>query len=199
MFSGIVACVGRIRTLKAREGGLRLDVEAGELGGEPFVLGESIAVAGVCLTVVETGGTVFAADVSGETLRLTTLGALKTGSVVNLERALRVSDRLGGHLVSGHVDGIGLVRTIEPDALSSIFRFDVPEPLRRFIAVKGSIAVDGISLTVNVVDDSGFSVNVIPHTLSNTTLGQRSAGDAVNLEVDQIARYADRLLQFAGN
>lgn len=196
MFSGIVACVGAIRARQAHEGGLRIDVEAAGLGGEPFAAGESIAVNGVCLTVVMAHDSDFSADVSGETLRLSMLGALEAGCAVNLERALRMGDRLGGHLVSGHVDGVGTVRAIESDALSKIFRFDAPEPLRRFIAIKGSIAVDGVSLTVNAVDESGFSVNLIPHTLSHTTLGGLSPGDPVNLEVDQIARYAERLLAF---
>lgn len=198
MFTGIVSRVGQITRMQAHAGGCRLGIDVGELEGGDFVLGESIAVAGVCLTVTGFSGPVFEADVSGETLRLTTLGHLAAGDGVNLERALRAGDRLGGHLVSGHVDGVGSLRGVGEDGLSRVYRFDVPEPLRRYLAVKGSVAVDGVSLTVNQVDGTGFSVNLIPHTLANTTLGALAPGDAVNIEVDQMARYAERLLAYTG-
>ena len=196
MFTGLVTGIGQIVRVQARDGGCRLGIDAHDLDAGDFVPGESIAVAGVCLTVTGSVGGVFDADVSGETLRLTTLGRLAVGDAVNLERALRAGDRLGGHLVSGHVDGVGALRAIGADGLSRVCRFDVPEPLRRYLAVKGSVAVDGVSLTVNAVDACGFAVNLIPHTLAHTTLGTLSAGAPVNIEVDQIARYAERLLGF---
>lgn len=197
MFTGIVAGVGGIRMVQPHQAGLRLTIEASDLEGDALVLGESVAVSGVCLTVAHIVEHGFVADVSGETLRLTTLGERGVGDPVNLERALRAADRLGGHLVSGHVDGVGHVRDIIPDALSQRVWFDAPEPLRRFIAVKGSVAVDGVSLTVNAVDAAGFAVNLIPHTLTHTTLGELRAGDRVNLEIDQVARYVEQLLQFS--
>ena len=196
MFTGIVASVGAIRMVYPHHAGLRLTIDASDLGGGALVLGESVAVSGVCLTVAHIVEHGFVADVSGETLRLTTLGERGMGDRVNLERALRAADRLGGHLVSGHVDGVGHVRDIIPDALSQRIWFDAPEPLRRFIAVKGSVAVDGVSLTVNAVDAAGFAVNLIPHTLAQTTLGQLAEGAPVNLEIDPVARYVERLLEF---
>ncbi|MDZ3822446.1 MAG: riboflavin synthase [Pseudoxanthomonas sp.] len=194
MFTGIVTAIGRLVASTPHDGGLRLAIDALGLPGEDLVLGESIAVAGVCLTVTGAAGRRFDCDVSGETLRLTTLGRRAVGDAVNLERALRAGDRLGGHLVSGHVDGIGRLRGIAADGLSGVFRFEVPAPLRRYLAPKGSITVDGTSLTVNAVDAEGFTVNLIPHTLAHTTLGALAPGDAVNLEVDQVARYVERLL-----
>ncbi len=155
--------------------------------------GDSIAVAGVCLTALDIDAARFAADVSNETLALTTLGRLPAGAAVNLEKALRLSDRLGGHLVSGHVDGVGTVVAIEGDARSQRWTFAAPVALARYIAVKGSVCVDGASLTVNAVDGARFAVNLIPHTQAVTTFGQRRVGDAVNIEVDLIARYAERL------
>lgn len=196
MFTGIVTDIGRIDAHSVHDGGVRLHVATQSLADsdDPFQLGESIAVAGVCLTVTAITPTGFNADVSGETLRLTTLGQRGVGDPVNLERALRAGDRLGGHLVSGHVDGIGTLRARRPDGLSERFGFSAPPALRRYIAVKGSITVDGVSLTVNAIDDAGFVVNLIPHTLAQTTLGTLRARDAVNLEVDSIARYVERLL-----
>lgn len=199
MFTGIVTDIGRIAASSPHEGGVRLHIASAALApaGDPFQLGESIAVAGVCLTVTAISEEGFHADVSAETLRLTTLGQRMVGDAVNLERALRAADRLGGHLVSGHVDGVGRLNMRHADGLSERFGFTVPEPLRRYVAVKGSITVDGVSLTVNAVDDDGFQVNLIPHTLAHTTLGSLRAGDAVNLEVDTVARYVERLLQAA--
>lgn len=199
MFTGIVTAIGRIVHSQPIDGGLRLGIDGAGLDGEPLADGESIAVAGICLTVTSFRDRQFACDVSGETLRLTTLGQRVPGERVNLERALRAHDRLGGHLVSGHVDGLGRLREITEDGLSRVYRFDVPESLRRYLAIKGSIAVDGTSLTVNSVDAGGFAVNLIPHTLANTTLGELAPGDPVNLEVDQVARYVERLLEFAGS
>lgn len=180
---------GRQRT---REG-VRLAI-AQELG--QLELGESVAVNGVCLTVVHQDARTFAADASTETLRVTSLGQLAIGARVNLERALRLGDRLGGHLVSGHVDGIGSVVSLTPNGDAVSVRFQAPEQLRVYIAAKGSITVDGVSLTVNRVFDDGFDVMLIPHTRAATTLGELASGFQVNLEVDLLARYVLRCLQF---
>lgn len=194
MFTGIIEGVGRLATTERRGGDVRLTVEAGTLPFEAVQLGESIAVNGVCLTVVEFDATSFAADASNETLSLTTLGNLKPGDAVNLERAMRPTDRLGGHLVSGHVDGLGRVESIAEDARSQRWRFSAPAALLRYVARKGSICVDGVSLTVNEVDESGFEVALIPHTVAHTRFADTHVGDAVNLEIDLIARYVERLL-----
>jgi riboflavin synthase len=193
MFTGIIQAVGRLGRPEARGGDLRLRVEAGGLDLSAAQLGESIAVSGVCLTVVAFDAQGFSADVSNETLSLTTLGRLGEGATVNLERALRAGDRLGGHLVSGHVDGLGRVLKRWPDARSERWRFVAPASLLRYVAVKGSICVDGVSLTVNAVDDEGFEVNLVPHTLQHTAFGVTADGAEVNLEVDVIARYVERL------
>jgi riboflavin synthase len=195
MFSGIVQAMGRVGVIERRGGDARLDIDAGALGLDDVAIGDSIAVAGVCLTVVAQDGTRFAADVSGETLARTTLGALAVGDAVNLEKSLRLADRIGGHLMSGHVDGVGKVIAIIDDGASQRWTFEVPAALARFIAVKGSISIDGTSLTVNEVGDNAFGVTLIPHTLAVTTFGARKPGDAVNLEVDLIARYLERLAQ----
>jgi riboflavin synthase len=175
---------------------LRLVIGVGALPFGAVVLGESIAVSGVCLTVVEFDATSFATDVSTETLACTTVGGWEPGDVVNLERAMRPDSRFGGHIVAGHVDGTGQIASINEDARSQRWRITPPTALLRYVAAKGSICVDGVSLTVNVADDSGFEVNLIPHTVAHTTFNRRRAGDAVNLEVDLMARYAERLLQF---
>lgn len=195
MFTGIIQGVGRLAAREPRGGDVRLEVEAGNLPFEQVQLGESIAVNGVCLTVVEFDATGFAADASNETLGLTTLGGLAVGDALNLERAMRPDDRLGGHLVSGHVDGLGRVAAIEPDARAQRWRFQAPPEVLRYVAKKGSICVDGVSLTVNEVDDAGFEVALIPHTVENTCFAHTGVGDEVNLEVDLIARYVERLLQ----
>ena len=193
MFTGIVQDVGRITAREPRGGDMRLRIGAVRLPLEGVRIGDSIAVSGVCLTVVELDAGAFSADVSNETLSLTTLGALGEGSPVNLEPALRVGDPLGGHLMSGHVDGIGRLLALEEDARSWRMRFEVPAALARYVARKGSIAIDGISLTVNEVEGREFGVNIIPHTFEVTTLGSAVPGRAVNIEVDQIARYVERL------
>jgi riboflavin synthase len=193
MFTGIIQAVGRIVSREARGTDARLVIDAGTLDLADVALGDSIAVAGVCLTAVELDGRRFAADVSAETLRLTTLGALAAGDPVNLEKALRLADRLGGHLVSGHVDGVGAVAAVDDDGASQRWTFRAPAALMRYIAVKGSVCVDGTSLTVNHVDGDTFGVTLIPHTLAMTTFGARKPGDAVNLEVDLVARYVERL------
>lgn len=194
MFTGIIEGVGRLATTENRGGDVRLTVDVGTLAFDAVKLGESIAVNGVCLTVVEFDATRFAADASNETLSLTTLGALVPGSVLNLERAMRPTDRLGGHMVSGHVDGLGSVASVTGDARAQRWRFNAPAALLRYIAKKGSICVDGVSLTVNEVDAHGFEVALIPHTVANTAFVQTGVGDAVNLEIDLVARYVERLL-----
>ena len=194
MFTGIIQSVGRIARLEPRGGDLRLHVDTADLDLADVQLGDSIAVSGVCLTAVMLSARGFAADVSNETLSLTTLGQLKAGDAVNLEKALRLADRLGGHLVSGHVDGLGRVVSIAPDGRSQRWVFEVPASLARYIAAKGSVCIDGTSLTVNEVAGHRFGVNLIPHTVERTSFRARKPGDAVNIEVDVIARYVERLI-----
>lgn len=193
MFSGIIADVGTISSAQDRDGGLRLSVATEELGMDDVQLGDSIAVNGVCLTVVGVNGKVFTVDVSRETLACT-IGLDKQDARVNLEKALRLSDRLGGHLVSGHVDGVGEVVAFNDIGESWRLIVRAPHALAKFIAVKGSITINGVSLTVNYVAGAEFEVNLIPHTLAVTTLNQLSAGAQVNLEIDLIARYVERML-----
>ena len=193
MFTGIIQAVGQIALREARGSDARLIIDAASLELGDVVIGDSIAVAGVCLTAVALDGTRFAVDVSAETLARTTLGALAPGGVVNLEKSLRLADRLGGHLVSGHVDGVGRIVSVNDDGASQRWTFNAPSALSRYIAVKGSICIDGISLTVNDVAGDTFGVTLIPHTLGVTTFGVRKVGDPVNIEVDLIARYVERL------
>jgi len=195
MFTGIIQCLGKLRETTDRGADLRLRIEAPDLDFSRAGSGDSIAVNGVCLTAVETHENGFSADVSRETLTLTTLGALTTGARVHLETALTPTSALGGHLVSGHVDGKGRVLERRPDARSEQFRFQAPRELARYIARKGSICIDGVSLTVNDVDDDQFTVNIVPHTLEYTCIDEYRPDHEVNLEVDQIARYLERLLQ----
>lgn len=195
MFTGLIEGVGTLAARDTRGGDARLRIHAGTLPFDGAALGESISVNGVCLTVIAFDETGFEADASNETLSLTTLGQLPVGRAVNLERAMRPNDRLGGHLVSGHVDGVGRVLDVREDARAQRWRFAAPKPLSKYIAQKGSICVDGVSLTVNGVDDEGFDVALIPHTVSHTAFSQTRVGDAVNLEVDLVARYVERLLQ----
>ena len=198
MFTGLIEGVGRLASREARGGDARLRIDAGTLPFGDVQLGESIAVNGVCLTVVTFDASGFEADASTETLGLTTLGALLPGRAVNLERAMRPTDRLGGHMVSGHVDGVGRVVSVHGDARAQRWRFEAPPSLLRYVATKGSICVDGVSLTVNAVDAAGFEVALVPHTVAHTAFGQTAVGDAVNLEVDLVARYVERLLQARG-
>lgn len=194
MFTGIITAVGTLVARQAQDGDLRLRIATGKLDLTDVRLGDSIAVSGVCLTAVQLPGDGFLADVSRETLEHTTLGAAKSGARVNLEKALTPTTRLGGHLVSGHVDGIGTITDWRPDGRSWRLRIQAPDALARYIAAKGSICVDGVSLTVNRVDGATFELNIVPHTLAETTLGDFQAGRSVNLEVDLIARYLERLL-----
>lgn len=194
MFTGIIQAVGEIAALEPQGGDLRLRVRTGKLDLGDVQPGDSIAVSGVCLTAVELPGDGFWADVSGETLAHTVIGDLKAGARVNLEKALLPTTRLGGHLVSGHVDGVGEVVERRSDARSERLRIRTPQGLARYIAAKGSICVDGVSLTVNTVERNVFELNIVPHTLSETTLDEYRPGRRVNLEVDLIARYLERLL-----
>ncbi len=226
MFTGIIQAVGKIAALEKRGGDARLRVDTGTLDLADVKVGDSIAVSGVCLTAVEIGAKGFSADVSGETLARTTLGRFKPGDAVNLEKALTPTTRLGGHLVSGHVDGVGQVHERTQDARSVRFRIEAPAELAKYLAEKGSVCVDGVSLTVNAVGDSrdgggttpgmeevgrrrehpprathgavadgaAFEVNIVPHTLAATTLDELAPGRRVNIEVDLLARYLERLL-----
>jgi riboflavin synthase len=194
MFTGIIQAVGRIAALEPKGADMRLYVHTGKLDLTDVSLGDSIAVSGVCLTAVELPGDGFWADVSNETLQCTVLGAVAPGTAVNLEKALTPTSRLGGHLVSGHVDGVGVVRERRDDGRSVRFRLQAPDELARYIAEKGSICVDGVSLTVNAVHGAQFDLNIVPHTLKETTLGAYAVARRVNLEVDLIARYLERLL-----
>ena len=194
MFTGIVQSVGGVAGIEPKGGDVRLRITPGKLDLADVAPGDSIAVNGVCLTVVELSGEGFAADVSRETLSLTTLGDLAAGSPVNLEKALTLATRLGGHLVSGHVDGLGRIIERHDDARSVRFTIQAPAGLARYIAHKGSICVDGTSLTVNAVRGARFELNIVPHTLQETIMGGYRPGRAVNLEVDLVARYLERLL-----
>jgi riboflavin synthase len=193
MFTGIVTAAGRIVDSAPASGGLRLRIEAGESFLDEVKAGDSIAVNGVCLTVAGFDGAVFEADVSRETMACT--AGFTKGMSVNLEKSLRLSDRLGGHLVSGHVDGVASVVRCAAAGDNRVVTFEAPVELAKYIARKGSVAVDGVSLTVNAVDGIQFSVNLIPHTLRTTCLRDLKEGDQVNVEVDLLARYAERLLQ----
>jgi riboflavin synthase len=194
MFTGIIEAIGEIVNLHTRGGDLRVEVHSSQLDWSDVVLGDSIATNGVCLTAVSLPGNSFVADVSVETLALTTVGEFKLGQKVNLEKALTPSSRLGGHIVSGHVDGLGEVVSRQPDARSERFRIKAPAELAKYIAKKGSITVDGTSLTVNEVNGAEFELNIVPHTLNNTIMSSYQAGTKVNLEVDLLARYLERLL-----
>jgi riboflavin synthase len=203
MFTGLIEGVGTLAAREDRGGDARLRIDVGSLpwlggGASDVILGESIAVNGACMTVVEFDAESFAFDASTESLALTTLGRLPIGARVNLERAMRASDRLGGHLVTGHVDGIGQVLDIREDARAQRWRIAAPPELMRYIARKGSICVDGVSLTVNAVDEAGFEVALIPHTVAHTAFAATRAGDVVNLEIDLVARYVERLLAAEG-
>ncbi len=195
MFTGIIQAIGRVAAIEPKSGDVRLSIGTGELPSSDVALGDSIAVNGICLTAVELGAGCFMADLSRETLARTTLADARVGTPVNLELALTPTTRLGGHIVSGHVDGVGVVLARQDDARSVRFQIRGPDALARYIAEKGSVCVDGISLTVNRVNGAGFDVNIVPHTLAKTTLGTTAIGAKVNLEVDLLARYLERLMQ----
>jgi riboflavin synthase len=194
MFTGIISAIGNVVGLEPRGGDVRLTIETGSLSLADVSLGDSIACNGACLTAVELTGQGFIADVSVETLSLTTIGNWNAGSRINLEKAMQATDRFGGHIVSGHVDGIGEVVALEGDARSWRFRLRAPRDIAKYIAHKGSITVDGTSLTVNVIEGSEFELNIVPHTMLHTVIGDYKVGTKVNLEVDLVARYLERLL-----
>ncbi len=194
MFTGIVQAVGTVRVVSPKGGDVELTIDAGTLGLERVAVGDSISVSGCCLTATSIEGSSFKADVSRETLSVTTLRDWRIGTRVNLEKALSAGQALGGHYVTGHVDGIATVVAMENDGRSHRVTFEVPSELARYVARKGSVAIDGVSLTVNDVDGLRFGVNLIPHTLTVTTLGDYRTGTLVNLEVDIIARYLERLV-----
>jgi len=194
VFTGIIEAVGEIHSMQPRDGDVRLYVKTGKLDLSDVALGDSIAVNGVCLTAVELPGDGFWADVSCETINLTCFAFIKPGSPVNLEKALTPQTRLGGHLVSGHVDGLGEIISRQADARSERFTVRAPNELAKYISHKGSICIDGTSLTVNAVNGAEFELNIVPHTIQETIIGSYKSGTKVNLEVDQIARYLERLM-----
>jgi riboflavin synthase len=194
MFTGIIEAVGRVQQITPRNGDVRLTIATEKLNLSDVKLGDSIATNGICLTVVELTGQGFAADVSNETLRRTCLKTWQVGTRVNLEKALMPTSRLGGHIVSGHVDGLGEIISFKPDARSLQYQVRAPDGLAKYISEKGSITVDGISLTVNAIDGATFSLNIVPHTVQETNVGQWQTGSVVNLEVDLLARYLERLI-----
>lgn len=195
MFTGIIQSVGKVSAIAPNASGdWKLTLAVGKLDMSDVALGDSIAVNGVCLTVVAMSASSFVADVSNETLNVSAFKQLSVGSAVNLEKALRLADRLGGHMVSGHVDAVGQVKTIAADGASWRYAFTMPKEIAHYVAHKGSITINGVSLTVNEVSDSSFTVNLVPHTLQETNLVELRVGSVVNLEVDVIARYLERLL-----
>ncbi|MEO5373274.1 MAG: riboflavin synthase [Alphaproteobacteria bacterium] len=193
MFTGIITDLGSVRRIE-RKGETRIEFNTTYDTGSVDI-GASIACCGCCLTVIDKGTEWFAMQVSAETLSKTTLGSWREGTAVNFERAMRLGDELGGHIVSGHVDGVATVVSVVPDGDSKRFTFESPPELRQFVAPKGSVALDGVSLTVNEVDGARFGINIIPHTQTATTLGALGPGDHVNMEIDMLARYVARLLQ----
>ena len=199
MFTGIIEAVGKIEARSQEKGEWRLKFFTGDLDLSDVKIGDSIAVSGCCLTVVEKHATAFLADVSNETMRCTSLGTLEIGSAVNLEKAMLATDRFGGHIVSGHVDGVGHLIKVENEGQSIKMTFRIPSNLSKYVAAKGSICVDGTSLTVNEANDDYFAVNLIPHTQDETVSGSYQIGDSVNLEVDIIARYLERMNEGLNN
>ena len=194
MFSGIVEDIGTVQALEEKDKGVLLRIGIRKIDAGELDLGESVAVNGICLTVVSAGDGSFSVDASHETLSRTNLSGLQTGSGVNLERSLRVGDRMGGHIVTGHVDGVGVVQSITPVGESKVFSFSIPPSLAKYVVEKGSIAVDGVSLTVNSVKDTEFSVNIIPYTLRETTFSEFRRGRQVNIECDIIGKYVEKML-----
>ncbi|MBD3756153.1 MAG: riboflavin synthase [Gammaproteobacteria bacterium] len=194
MFTGIIQAEGSVQKIEPRQGDWRVTIHTGKLDMSDVAIGDSIAANGICLTAIEFGADFYVADVSGETLSVTTAGDWKVGTPLNLEKALRLQDRLGGHLVSGHVDGVGTVKSIRQDARSWRYEIEAPIGLCKYIAAKGSICINGVSLTVNEVNGCVFGVNIVPHTLQETTIKHFKEGSKVNLEVDLLARYLERML-----
>ena len=193
MFTGIITAVGSVSRTEIINGDMRAIIDVGTLDLTDVIIGDSISVNGVCLTVIAVAGNCFTADISSETLSCTTFNTLVAGNIVNLEKAMQVTSRLHGHIVTGHIDGTGHVVSIEPDARSIRVKIEIPVPLQRYICKKGSVCIDGVSLTVNDVADRTVSVNIIPHTMQQTRFAEYRVGSPVNIEVDIIARYLERL------
>lgn len=194
MFTGIIEAVGKIEKIQPLGGDVKITISTGKMDMSDVKLGDSIACNGVCLTAIELFDNSYVADVSGETLNLTSLGKIEVGTHVNIEKAMRLQDRLGGHLVSGHVDGLGKLISISQDARSWRYKIEAPAEISHYIAQKGSICVNGVSLTVNEVENNVFGINIVPHTRSETTIQYLQIGSLVNLEVDLLARYLERML-----
>jgi len=194
MFSGIVEDMGTVRAFEKKDKGILLRIEVQKIDAGKLILGESVAVNGVCLTVVSVGDGSFSIDASSETLSRTNLSGLRVGSKVNLERSLRVGDRMGGHIVMGHVDGVGVVQSIVPAGESRVFSFSIPPQRAKYMVEYGSVAVDGVSLTLNSVKGAEFSVNIIPYTLRETTFSEFRRGREVNIECDVIGKYVEKML-----
>jgi len=194
MFTGIIEAEGFIEKIEPHQGDWKVTINTGKLDMSDVQVGDSIAANGICLTAIEFTGRSYVADVSGETLNVTTAGSWKPGTPVNLEKALRLQDRLGGHLVSGHVDAVGTVKSISQDARSWRYKIEAPVTICKYIAEKGSICINGISLTVNEVEDCVFGVNIVPHTRQETTIKHFQEGTQINLEVDLLARYLERMM-----
>ncbi len=194
MFTGIIAAVGKVAKIESQNGDWKVTIHTGKLDMSDVQLGDSIATNGICLTAISLSENSYVADVSGETLKVTTAGDWSVGTDVNLEKALRLQDRLGGHLVSGHVDGVGVVKAITQDGRSWRYDIEAPLELAKFIAAKGSICINGISLTVNQVKGCVFDVNIVPHTRQETTIKHLKEGTKINLEVDLLARYLERMM-----
>ena len=194
MFTGIIQTTGSISAIEQKDGDCRFVFNTGNMDLSDLTVGDSIAVNGACLTIIEKDNAFFVADLSKETLELTTFSTLKIGSRINLEKAMMLSDRINGHMVSGHVDGIGRILKKDEDARSIRFMIEIPFLLRKYLSKKGSVTVDGVSLTINAVDENTFTVNIIPHTLSETIFSEYDTNTRVNIEVDLIARYLDQLI-----
>ncbi|MBN2864786.1 MAG: riboflavin synthase [Thiotrichales bacterium] len=199
MFTGIIQAEGYIEKIEPRQGDWKVTINTGKLDMSDVAIGDSIAANGICLTAIEFTDHSYVADVSGETLSVTTAGSWKPGTPVNLEKALRLQDRLGGHLVSGHVDGVGTVKSIAQDARSWRYKIEAPLAICKYIAEKGSICINGISLTVNEVEGCVFGINIVPHTIQETTIKHFEEGTAINLEVDLLARYLERMMSAPQN
>lgn len=194
MFTGIIQAEGKISKIEPHDGDWKVTIQTGKLDMSDVEQGDSIAANGICLTAIEFGDDYYVADVSGETLSVTTAKEWAVGTPVNLEKALRLQDRLGGHLVSGHVDGVGVVKSISQEARSWRYQIEAPQSICKYIAAKGSICINGISLTVNKVEGCAFDVNIVPHTRQETTIKHFEVGTKINLEVDLLARYLERML-----